>query len=335
MTEIIIGGAIESALTHFAGIGSAVVLDAMAGGTTTLGWTDEEEPRLVVHSAAPDRDAVATALHAMVAARAEDSWVTATMTHEGRTDTGTFSPRIKAPGSAESWTTLQELRHGWIDALLDAGDLLDLQMIGGLGEPAYWAERDNKVQPDSGASRLEMKARNRGEEFIGNRFNKMHSAVAARTPQEVLAGITGESMTDELGGRDSQTATGMRLPGPVDAAQALMALWGMSMMPPMHRVNDMSVTPGFQPQHRVHPEILVLPVPTRPITVHKYRALCATRWLQEASTAIFQGDEISPEILGRFREHGVDALVKFPIRKAGSDTAPQRFLLDGELILWE
>lgn len=335
MTEIIIGGRIESALTHFAGLGLAAIVDATIGGNATIRWTEEETPELIVQTDVPDRETVAAAVHAMLADRAADSWVTARMTHEGRSGTGTFSPRIKAPSSTESWHRLQTRRHTGIDALVGDGDLIDLQMIGALGEPAYWAERQNKVQPDSGASRLEMKTRNSGEEFIGHRFSRMHEVVAARTPTAVLSGITGESLVDELGGRDSQIATGMQLPGPVDVAQALVALWGITAVPPMHRVNDMSVTPGFQPQHRVHPEIFVLPVPTRRMTVDKIKAICATEWLQTASDAVFQGAEIPLVVASRFREHGIGALVKFPVRTAGSSTAPQRFLLDGELVLWD
>jgi CRISPR-associated protein Csb3 len=61
-------------------------------------------------------------------------------------------------------------------------------MIGALGEPAYWPTDRNA---DAGASRWEMKTRNQGAEFVGNRLVPLAQAVAARTIEQTLTGLTG------------------------------------------------------------------------------------------------------------------------------------------------
>src|SRR5699024_1466252 len=139
------------------------------------------------------------------------------------------SPRIKAIQEPETWQELQAERLSAIDeAYCPTPRWLDLAFISGLGEPAYWvADSQGKCRPDSGASSWEMKTRNRGEEFIGNRLAGLCQVVADRTPEQVLTGLTGKEPRDEIGGGNinSRTPTGLSFPAPTDNALAWCALW--------------------------------------------------------------------------------------------------------------
>lgn len=336
-TEITIAGEIESALTHFAGLGVATILEAAGLEEPLLHWTGEARPRLHVQVPGASEEDVAEAMarHAESMA-SEDSWVQARIDHEGRAGTGLFSPRIKASTSQESWEHLAQRRREMIDSLLEDGDRLSLDMIGALGEPAYWRfdATGRECRPDQGASRWEMKARNRGEEFVGDRLSKMARAVADREPGEILSGIRGETMRDELDGkRGSQTATGLQRPGPADAALAWAGLWGIAMLPVVPDAHRMSPTPGAFPQTWQWPVLMCLPIVERATTLARLTSLLESAALARVGEVMTSRDAqaTTSDAAERqwLRQHGVVALAAFPVERWGSDSAPQRIVLDG------
>jgi CRISPR-associated protein Csb3 len=339
MTELVLGGAATSALTHFAMYGLANILESECGRSVRIYWRDSNEPTARVAVDGIDEEQVAAAVHQHAdRCTSDESWMRARIDHGGRADTAAFSPRIKIASDDDEWEALQQIRREFIDKLVHASSLLDLAMIGGLGEPAYWRFDKKDRRPDHGSSRWEMKARNKGEEFVGQRLLPLAKAVAARNPVANLDGLTGGRLCDELGAgnpRSSQTSTGFTQPGPVDCAVAWCALWGIVDFPLAHHVSALSVTPAAFPVTVLHPKFMVLPVVTRPVTAARMRSLLASgalRVLAEQQTGVSDRDPLSVDAATRWlKSRGAAGTVVFPILKTGSDSAPQRFVLDGRI----
>ena len=79
---------------------------------------------------------------------------------------------------------------------------------------------------------------------MGSRLRKLAESVSARKPPDVLAGLRGTLVRDEIGQDQvtSRTGTGFCNPGPVDNAVAWCALWGISQLPSTPRVGRRAVT---------------------------------------------------------------------------------------------
>jgi CRISPR-associated protein Csb3 len=298
-------------------------------------WTTERDPKPRIEVDGHDAAAIASAVHEHTTREStRDSWVQRRIDHEGR-PSAAFSPRLKTPSSRQAWNTLQSARHQTIDALPPTTAALDLRMIGALGEPAYW-RIDRTPRPDEGASRWEMKTRNRGEEFVGDRLAPLSHAVAARSTEEILAGLTGRSLRDEVGKNkpDSRTGTGLCPPGPVDNAVAWCALWGISQFPVIAHVGRQSTTACTDvPGRRTHPTHVYLPMPARPITLARLRTLLASHDLRIAGTTPAQtgGTDAIDTTAARTRlvNNGVRALIRFPVSVSTNPSAPERMVLDG------
>ena len=75
---MILGGEMTSALTTFAGLGLALILEGDGAEHVRLGWTDAAEPRMVVTADGYDDEAIAVAVHKHATASvAPGSWVQA------------------------------------------------------------------------------------------------------------------------------------------------------------------------------------------------------------------------------------------------------------------
>lgn len=331
-----LAGPIDSALTHFAGLGLAAIVADRAGVRPRIRWTAELDSRYQLTTGnLSEHDVAAVVLDHAVDSSGSGSWVQKSIDHEGRSDVGLFSPRIKAPLSSESWRRLHSARGAALSTLETNDRHLDLAMIAGLGEPAYWRFDRDEPRPDHGASRWEMKTRNQGQEFVGNRLSALATTLAKRNMAGVLDGLTGKSVVDELGGRpDSQTSTGLQRPGPVDSALAWCALWGLSAFPVVHDAHGPSRTPCSFPRHVQHSTVAVLPVVEKWMTVSAFRFLLVSSWLDVAASAVALTDGAVDELSvlaarSWLKEHGVRGFVRFPILKTGSASAPQRIILDG------
>ncbi len=331
MTHIDVAGSIHRPLTHMALFGLAAILDSAGLADVRICFTDEITPQARLTVNVDESDVIARAVLDHARARADNSWVAATMTHEGDAGKGVMSPRLKPPNSPESWSMLQSQRHAQLTRLTDRRLTLDLRMVGGLGEPAYWRCTERNVQPDQGASRWEMKTRNRGEEFVANRLAPLARAVSARTSETVLAGLTGAAINDYTGAADSRSATGFAPPGPVDVALAWCGLWGIADLPVVHDGTNRSRTPGAQRWDRVHPHIMALPVFTAPTSSARLRAVLRSAELDRLADSM---TEEAPTTASSpwLAEHGVRALARFEVNVVGSTSAPERRILDGTVI---
>lgn len=326
MVTIEIAGSHLSALTHMAMIGLAGIAQARLNVTPRLIWTSALRATVTL----PEIDLIQVGRvlveHASDCA-VEQSWVRADLPHEGRV-TAAFSPRIKVASSDEAWNSLQAVRHLGIDRAQEQRDFLSLRFIQALGEPAYWRfANDGGRRPDDGASRWEMKTRNKGDEFIGQRFRDLGEAVARRTPEAVVAGLTGRILTDEAGKNkaDSRSATGLTRPRPTDNALAWCALWGIASFPLTPQLRGRSATPGYVAGKNSHRAFMALPMPVVPMTPARIRNIVRRTELA-AVAAGGQGADAAASVL---RSFGVGAVMSFPFDRVGSISAPELRLLDG------
>lgn len=328
---MILGGDISSALTTFAGLGLALILERGGGRRVRLGWTDEVEPRMVVSAEGCDDDAISEAVHRHAAVcTQEGSWLQIDLDAspwDGKS--AAFSPRIKAAGSSDGWRALQECRHTGVDREMEVPGV-GLELIGALGEPAYWrfADRQGKEsRPDEGASRWEMKTRNQGQDFVANRLRPLAGLVAAREVEQVRAGLRGESVIDEgyqqKRSEESRTASGLTAPRFTDSALAWCALWGISSFPVIHRLNAPSVTAGAVPIGRFTPDLLVLPVLVGPHSLERWRAILVAENLIRAHCGR-RGERVVAR--SWLTCHGVQALAVFHVHVSDNANAPERSL---------
>ena len=338
--DMILGGEISSALTTFAGLGLALILEGDGAERVRLGWTDAAEPRMVVTADGYDDEAIAGAVYRhATACLAPSSWIGCDLQAEpwkGRN--AVFSPRVKAPKFMKQWQSLQAKRiqgtdHEMEDATAPGYDI-DLEFIGALGEPAYWYFTSNGSEPDGGASRWEMKTRNQGQDFVRNRLRQLNRIVAARDVVAIVSGLTGRTVEDEAykGKRsdESRTATGLTSPRFTDSALAWCALWGLSSFPVIHRLTGASVTAGAEPIGKFTPKHLVLPVLVGPHTLGRWQAVVVSEQVIQAMENT-ESTAVARTARAWLAAHGVQAILTFRVNVSDNPNAPERSLGAGRL----
>ena len=339
MVTIELPGDPSSALALLAPVGLAGILDEAGLGPAYLKWTfDEVESgrevvpsRAQVTCSAESVDVIAAAVrrHAERHLQA-DSWLQARIDGLSNAGKGLFSPR--AGIKPDDWEGYLAQRNETLDRLGPLMTDLDWAFLAGLGEPAWWHAGDKDAQPDKGASRWEMKTRNRGEEIMVNRLHLLARAVAARTVGAMSAGLTGAALVDECGANkpDSRTPTGFTIPQPTDNVLAWLALWGLAALPvaavSSSTHEGLSQSPGMWPRRGVHPQMAALPVVTQPYSQRAFRQLVTTGAFDLGA---FGSDDDALPARTWLGSQGVVAIVRFPIRKTGSASAPERQLLSG------
>ena len=354
MSEITLGScAPGTLLSHLALYGLAAILES--GGITGLraGWNDsgDRRPYVTGPDLTGERAAEAVSRHAGQAAD-RGSWLHRSITLEG-SPRALMSPRLTRFGDETTWRQAQEDRHKVLDSLTDQGRWLDLMFLAALGEPCYWVtNRQGAIQQDSAASKFEMQSRNNGSEFVSNKLRKLADAIAARTAEQILSGLLGDSVRDEAGGdaADSHTATGLATPGPTDNALAWCALWGISQLPLAMRIRGMAVTTGHLGRGRQ--EFFYVPIWQSPWRLSRLRAMLASTKLRVAASSgvdhigrlvgnpppgaivpstvpMHTGSEITAA-RHWLAERGTDGVIRFPVQSVGRGKAAEWRSLTGE-----
>jgi CRISPR-associated protein Csb3 len=356
MSAITLGGcAPDVLLSHLALYGLAAILES--GGVTGLraGWhaAGGQRPHVSAPGLTGERAAEVISRHARQATTAS-SWLHRSITLGG-TPRALMSPRLSTIADEATWRHTQQQRHQVLDELTTQGRWLDLRLLAAIGEPCYWIrDRHGAIQQDSAASKLEMQPRNQGSEFVGNRLRKIADAVARRTGEQILAGLTGASIRDEAerNAVDSRTATGLAEPGPTDNAVAWCALWGISQLPLAMRVRDTAITTGHL--GRARSEFFYAPVWQSPWRPARLRAVLASAQVRIVASSgldrtgrpvrnppsrvaapphipMYTSNEIAAAERS-LAERGVVGVVRFAINRFGSDNAPERRAMRGEPI---
>lgn len=341
MGELELPGDIRVALSHAAAYGVAAILEDAGRAGITIAWTPSLDARVVVSVSDCNPDEIAEIVldHARRHAAGGD-WTAATVEVAGAT-AGRLSPRIKCPADDDGWLELEQARRQTIDEQAEARHWLDLALIGALGEPAYWRfDAQGKRRPDEGASRWEMKTRNRGEDFVQHRLRRLALAVAPRGTAAVLDGLAGTSVEDETGRNapDGRTGTGLASPGPVDNVLAWCALWGLSRFPVVAQARRASDSAGYGSARRPgapRENWFHLPIPDRRITLARLATIMVSDQLATVAEADATPDDSGRLSAAAAREwllaRGVGGVVRFPIGRFGSTSAPERRALRGSV----
>lgn len=335
---ITLAGDITSGLSYFALLGAARIARSLSEDTVTLHWSQASQPQPVLSTSNVSLTELATEVHRLAKDWAA-GWTKARANY-GSGQFSPFSPRFKAIDSnkyPDDWVTHQEVRHAVMDELESKGDILALDFIHSLGEAAYWRFDRKAPRPDHGASRWEMKTRNQGQEFVQDRFHLLCIELSDWSVKDVEESITGNRVVDSLskGHLNSRTSTGLTPPGPADVALTFVALLGMIYFPLFHRTSLISLTPCAYPTDVLHPFRAVFPVPVIPLTPERLENVIISADWSHVVEAL--GPKERPEeskadatLLKRW---GIPAAVVFPIRKSGSDNAPERNFEKGEVVL--
>ena len=353
MSTITLAGDYTSALTHFAQYGLASLAEQYHPQGVTLGWSREAVPIAQITVKGADAHTLAGYLQKLAEQLSEpDTWVMRDVIYGSGKDEkkfSPFSPRIRVIDTKKystDWRKHQKARHEILDNLTANQDIPNLCWISGLGEAAYWRFDRKDNRPDHGASRWEMKTRNKGEEFVQHRLRPMCVELTNWSAEKILSGLSGESLNDSLGKNksDSRTSTGFATPQPTDVALVFAALLGISVFPVIHQVHQLSVTPGAWPSDSLHPQKMVLPIATEHMTLARLRTtlrnrayaqtveqVCNPEYDKYNSTAesVFESAGSTEWLKAR----GIQAVVRFPIKLAGSDSAPERQVQVGKSVL--
>ncbi|WJZ03455.1 hypothetical protein [Corynebacterium freiburgense] len=350
MATLMIGDGIQSALSHFAMYGLALLCEEKWPGKARMRWTNEEKP--LGELSVPDvtEEAIAELLLEYAThLAAPDAWPQVRHTYGAKkkaVELSPMSPRIRAMdpiADSGDWREHQKLRHRAIDVCFESADYASLQWIAALGEAAYWRCDGKSNRPDEGASRWEMKTRNRGEEFVKDRLSPMVKELSQWDVSRIFAGITGRSVDDTIGKQkvDSRTSTGLTSPAPTDVALAFAGLLGIAAFPLVHNSGGISVTPGAWHRTRLHPSRMILPVPTEPMSLARLRSILMSGELALVTDnigSILEGTSNTAQnslevkaAMQWLRLRGVTVITVFPILKTGSSTAPERQVQRGEL----
>jgi len=323
-------------LSHMAFYGIAAILED-AGHQVRMSWTKGMAPRPALTGVTADM--VGRVVHDHAAARiAEGAWARERIALAG-TPRGLMSPRISTL-VGEQWDELQRRRHAVLDVLTGAAANLDLRLLAALGEPSYWRTnaKGDRLQ-DDGAGRLEMQPRNQGSEFVANRLYPIGQAVAARTPEQIVNGLTGAQVEDEVGSNrsDSRSATGFAAPGPADNALVWCALWGISQLPICQRLTGPALTSCHV--GRAGSGWFYVPVWRGSWLPARLQSMVASRALLDAASAGLPEAENAADSLAVaparlwLAARSVTAVIRFPVRRFGSKKTSERRAQLGE-ILW-
>lgn len=341
MAELTLPGEDLWAFDHLAGYGAAAILASGSDVTPRLWWTDDVAPRLILSGA--EWPELGRLVHEHAIAHTEPtSWVQVDGLIQGERS-ALFSPRVKGMDRAEIKTWNRGRREA-LDRIDGRWASLDRDLIGALGQPSYWAFDRGDPRPDHGASRWEMKTRNRGEEFVGNRLRLLSTAVASRSQVTVTSGLRGDTAVDEVGknAAASRTPTGLMPPRTTDNARAWCALWGLSLLSVTHRTQGASRSAGHLGHHSAGH--LFLPVPIRPTTLPRLRAILDSRALLHAATQDLSAREVNlPPVTDADRSRawewldsrGVAAVVRFPVFRSANKSAPEKWAERGTRLFAE
>ncbi len=331
--NITLPGDLSSALTHLMLIGVASILEDGGVAHVTVHWDDGATAHPTVGGELGSiHDVAGVLLDHSARHSKQDSWVQSTFSNMGFV-TGTMSPRIRTPATHVDWEKLYQARELILNGPLTS---LDTMMIAALGQPAYWRLAP-KPDPDQGASRWEMKARNHGQEFVKDRLATLAATVAARSLEKTAAALEGRLRLDEQTNDSmaSRTSTGLTRPGPTDSLIAWCALWGLASIPLVTRADAYAQTPGAFPRTRKAPDYMALPVPERAMTPARWRRVVSSDAFDIAAFEGLRRDASSTKIVaarGRLSTWGVGNVVRFPVIKAGSKGAEERQLGMGSLV---
>lgn len=339
-----LGGDVTDASTHFAQIGLAAILNDAGIDAVRLFWENGPSARAVVTWEGDADVGQIVKDHASRCCQ-KDSWVSQSevvQTPRGEMRLGWFSPRITAATTTEeSSEWVGRRRHKLDDLSLKP---IDRAMIGALGEPAYWrrsAGATGKCEPDHGATRWDMVARWRGDNFVPHGLYKYAGFVSKRSSQLVGDGLSGSSLVDEADDDSKEklhmTPLGFRNRSLMDNATAWCMLWGISATTLVPRPKSdtaskgFSQTSGVHPRNRTHPSHVTLPVFQTPTSLTRWSAVLRSK-VWDGVVAALDLSIFPAAMAAEVSKLGIHHAVRFATEVVESEGAPEPRLKGGVLV---
>ena len=334
-TEITLGGGIDSLLTHMTMLGSALIAEDAGLRNVRIHWTDASVPRATIAFSGSGAEELAQALRAL-ALRVSDptSWTRVMVDVGGKVPAAAFNGKSGTPNTPERWAALAAARAA---GLGNVSSRLELRLARSLGQQAWWFDDHKQFRPANGASAWEMRTRNRGLQFLPDRFIPLAEEVVQWPDDKIVSGLRGETIDDAVGKNafDSRTATGLTAPQPVDNAVALAALIGLAAIPLIHSTTQSTVSAAHIRRHEDRSARLLMPVSVEPVSAHRIRAMLRSSWLIEVADHEAENSEPGPltrrSALDRLASLGAAAVVSFPVQVSSNVNAPERIALAGEV----
>jgi CRISPR-associated protein Csb3 len=334
----------DTALSHLALYGLGAILEE-TGHDVRLSWTTPHRSRPCLTAPGLDAATVGSAVQAHAAHHTSGtSWMSNDANVKG-TNRGLMSPRLSALGDDRAaWEQIQRARHDVLDLLTDAWRRLDLRMLAALGEPAYWScDRKGQLQQDDGASRWEMQPRNQGSEIVSNRLRPLAAAVATREADAITAALAGSATPSQTGKAAARLndPVGLAVSGQYDTALVWCALWGISQLPIAPRTTNgrtsgTATTSGHIGRSRQ--EWFYTPMWNQPWRTARLRSVLASAQLRTMACGGLDLQRKTPSVLAVesssrwLAARGVIGIARFPIQRFGSDNAPERRAMRGDLL---
>ena len=332
-----LAGSPEDLFSHMVLWGLAAICEDAGLEEVRGSWSTDLPTHPILHVRADPEDvAEAVLAHARLRA-AEDSWLRETFAlRDGAKPTtiATMAPRTAYPTTQAAWQELTDAQDQVTRRLPSA---LDARLIAGLGVRAWWRWEGTSQRPDRGCNQWEMRTRNRGMDVVKDRLLPLASEVQGWSVQAVLDGLRGDAVNDAVGknAATSRTATGFRLPGPVDNARAWCALWGLSLLPVLPRRDSGGHSPAWVRRADVEDaqqNQLLMVVPSRPLGTARVSALLNSKQLLTAAQSARYTPAERDSALRWLGKRGAHLVMAFPVRVGGSASAPERQALSGKLV---
>lgn len=352
MTRIKITGDHQTLLTHAVLWGTASILaDALGSSRIRAGWVDEDgatvllNPVAVIDVEGSSLLEVGQIIQGLaLRVSSSDQWA-AQLTWQAPKDPSVslLTPRTGLPTfktfteeAMAWWQQLEDRRSSTVAALTP----FEQDMVRGLGERSWWLSETTGLRTDLGASPWEMKTRNRGEEFLKNRFLPLAEEISRWDPEKIVGGLTGASRDDTVGKNKagSHTATGFSPLGPCDNALAWCALWVIGLMPPVHRTQPGNPqgkgllrprpsayagrVAGYQSSDGQ--ERLVVTMPEKLVSPERWARLQRSAALSRIPPRKDTEPTAQAAAQSMLRQQGVAANVLFDVSRSDNRSAPER-----------
>ncbi|MBM9433924.1 hypothetical protein [Flaviflexus equikiangi] len=335
MNSLAIDGEIDDLFSHMVLMGLGSIIEDAGVGSVSIWWNSDERACISVHEDLVESDIAECILAHARRHTSDSSWLRDRFQfYKGKklASISPVGPRTASPDTEADWLGLADAHESSLDKQTST---LEHRFVQGMGYRSWWYYRSKVMRADIGANIWEMRTRNRGTEFIADRLLPLAEEISGWSVEDVINGVFSGSINDAIGSNslDSRSATGFRIPGPVDNARAWCALWALSMLPVVRLADPSSSYPAYLPRKALQDDVrhqLLIPVPNAPVTMARMRAVLRSRRVVAAADQRGEAAEITRKAAWDWlHRHGMAALVRFPVQYVGSDSAPERQALTG------
>lgn len=301
-------------------------------------WWDDPETACLGWGTGPDDlslyQAAEAVLKYMKELGAHDVALRETMEIDGKKGSP-LSPRVGINGKSkiDVWKKYYTTRHDVSDEM---GQSLFSDLLGSLGQAAYWCKsRKGDSRPDGGASLWEMAPRNRGAEFVTNKYLKMLDFSSRLSVEEIEERLCNQGRGRVYEENKLRNPCGFRPPLGCDELISFIAMNGISAFSTrpvsfgaVGSRSDAVVLNGMA--NALGQTFFVLPLFESPVALERCLAVCRSEALVAAAIgAISEAADLASG--SWLRAHGANYVAVFERFTGGTDNCPEYYARPGWL----